>query len=82
MQGFGKIIETKILVEKLPPLSHCHFDQREKSSGVPEISAPAKIPRSARNDNRGILKNLHFQKKPQKPYTTSGLRFSFKHNLE
>jgi hypothetical protein len=33
MQGFGKIIETKILVEKLPPLSHCHFDQREKSSG-------------------------------------------------
>jgi len=28
----------------------CHFDHREKSSRVPEISAPAKIPRFARND--------------------------------
>jgi hypothetical protein len=63
-------------------LPHCHFDQREKSSRVPELSAPARIPRSARNDNGGNIKKSSFPKNLQKPYTTSDLRFPFKHSFK
>jgi membrane protein implicated in regulation of membrane protease activity len=42
---------------------------------VPEISAPAKIPRSAWNDNGGKIKKYSFpKKKPLKPYPTRDLR--------
>jgi hypothetical protein len=49
---------------------------------VPEISAPAKIPRSARNDNGGgILENLRFQKtfKSRVQQATQGFRSGTKY---
>jgi hypothetical protein len=41
----------------------CHFDQREKSSKAPRISAPEKIPRFAQNDIHGLFATASYKKK-------------------